>query len=103
MPFTKGFASTIELEVHFSDHGHEFGATSADEYGSMADGFLGGPIGPNTLESVRKNGDRLRYDPTTDEFGVLRRDMVIKTYFVPDPTIHGWADNFTYFRQECLK
>jgi filamentous hemagglutinin len=102
VPFTSGFATSIKLTEHFGLHGSEFGATTEDEYLLLADVFLGGPLTPGTLEGRRKaNGDRVRYSPITDEFGTLTVAGVIRTYFRPDPALHGFLTNLDYFKDMC--
>ncbi len=103
MPFTSGFSSAIELADHFRKHGNEFvGVASAIEYQRRADEFLGGPKRSTTLEYRRTKGDLVRFDPTTDEFGVLMVSGYIRTYFKPKPGVtHGRRTNLDYFNQTC--
>lgn len=42
------------------------------------------------LHKGRGNGDRLRYRPSTNEFGVLSEDMFIRTYFRPSTGMSYW-------------
>jgi pyocin large subunit-like protein len=51
----------------------------------------------NILTTVRPNGDTVRFNPTTDEFGILGRDGVIRTYYRTDPSEHGYPTNLDYF------
>lgn len=94
------FADQLKLNDHFGRHGTDFGANSATEYEQMADAFLTGPKGPNTLEIVRPNGDIVRFDPTTDAFGVVSANGTIRTYYVPDPAVHGYSTNLDYFNAQ---
>ncbi|MGH9892377.1 MAG: hypothetical protein ACREA0_10410 [bacterium] len=103
MPFTKGFETPEDLTDHFIRH-PEFGVATELEYLELADTFLGGPLDPvTTRQCMRSNGDLLRYNEATEEFGVLRRDGIIKTYFRPDPAEHSQGSNLTYFFSECRK
>jgi len=43
------------------------------------------------------------YNEFSQEFGVLRKDGIIKTYYIPDPAVHGKANNLIYFFAECRK
>lgn len=108
MPYTLGFVDDVEWVEHFLNHGADFGAATKDDYLRMADEFLGGPLGADTLECFRQRhdgtqGDRIRFNRDTEAFGVLSRDNVIRTYYVPDPLEHKEPDNMTYFRKECNK
>lgn len=66
----------------------------------MADGFLTGPRGPNTLQRKRPNGDIVRYDQSTDAFGVVSSNGTVRTYYVPDPAVHGYPSNLDYFNAQ---
>src|SRR5205814_700526 len=55
---------------HFADHGAEFGARDPLDYVRQAQDFLRNLPG-NALTKVRPNGDVVRFDPTTDTFGVM--------------------------------
>jgi pyocin large subunit-like protein len=116
---TKGFESIAELKRHFSKHGHDFSATTADEYEQMADLFLGNGKPEGVHECVRNGGARLRYDPASESFGMLDARGVIGTYFKPVPcstlpgaireatrktgNCHRHANNLVYFKAECKK
>lgn len=102
MPFTQGFDPAF-LDDHFDQHGDDFGATTSEEYEARADMFLGGPKEPATYECTRKNGDVLRFDIYTEEFGVLRKDGVILSYYIPDPLWHRQPSNLDYFWQQCQR
>jgi len=79
----------------------------------LADRFLGRSLKAGVLECRRRGGDIIRFNPATDEYGVLSKDRVIRTCFKPVPratlagTIarkgHGHATNMAYFQAECRK
>ncbi|HUN45611.1 MAG TPA: hypothetical protein VMU85_03780 [Stellaceae bacterium] len=95
------FADQGRLNDHFAKHGSDFGATSAGEYERQADSFLTGPRGPDTLEKIRtSNGDIVRFNPKTDEFGVISREGKIRTYYRADPAEHGYPTNLDYFNAQ---
>jgi hypothetical protein len=76
-----GFAAGKWLE-HFEKHGAEVGAKNAVEYLRGANELIRGGKGVETF--VRKNGDKLFYRKSTNEFGVLAKDgKTIRTYFKP--------------------
>jgi filamentous hemagglutinin len=104
VPYTLGFESQAKLIRHFIKHGQEFSVITEAEYEKLADAFLGGPQDADTLECRRRSdGAILRYNPVTNEYGVLRRDGVMKTYFKPDVARHGKPTNLDYFLEECAK
>jgi RHS repeat-associated protein len=88
------------LVDHFERHGGDFGARTAAEYEQMADRFLTDPRPEGVLERVRPNGDVVRFDPSTDTFGVVSRDGTIRTFYRPDPAVHGRASNLEYFNAQ---
>lgn len=116
---TNGFESLVQLNRHFSEHGSDFGASSAREYEELADVFLGGAKPVHVHECARQCGARLRYDPNTEAFGVLDATGVCRTYFKPVPCsslrgsiraamkqsgrCHSFANNLVYFKAECKK
>lgn len=101
MPLTNGFATASDRADHFQKHGLEFRVRNEVEYEGRADRFLGGSRWRWTLECVRSNGDVVRYNLLTREFGVLGRGDVIRTYFRPTRAVHGEWSNWKYFRREC--
>jgi len=103
VPLTLGFLDRASLADHHKSHRGEFGWISEEKYAAQADMFLGQPLNPVTQkEGTRKNGDTVRLDMATGEFGVLLKSGYIKTYFRADPRIHRKATNLEYFL-ECLK
>jgi len=116
---TNGFESAEQLRLHFRKHGGDFGASNAINYEQMADSFLGGNRQEGVHECVRLCGARLRYDPSSEEYGVLDAQATIRTYFKPVPCsqvpfhereatrqsgrCHIYASNLIYFKLECQK
>lgn len=96
MPFTRGFESQGKLIDHFDRHGMDFGATSEADYEALADTFLGGPRRPGTQEGRRRNGDIIRYNIMSREFGIVTADGFILTYWRLNT-----RDNMAYFRRAC--
>lgn len=100
VPYTQGFAAGFLLD-HFTRHASDFNATSAEEYELLADQFLGSPLNPPVLECYRVgNGDLVRFDPSTNEFGVLAMSRVIRTYYVRRPST---VSSLSYFERQCGK
>jgi filamentous hemagglutinin len=65
----------------------------------QAEAFLTGPKVGGVLEKVRPNGDIVRYNPVTDGFGVAS-PTAIRTYYKPDPAVHGYPTNLDYFNAQ---
>ncbi len=66
--------------------------------------FLGDSDNSDLLEFTRtrgyRQGDTVRFNPETDEFGALTRDGRFRTYYRPDPKRHGFPTNLDYFNFE---
>lgn len=108
MPLTKGFRTAGSRARHFQQHGADFASLSAVQYEVAADKFLGKAISQNTypdaVSCIRlRDGDVVRYDLNTHEFGVLSHDGYIRTYYVPDVVVHGFATHYEYFFDEAQK
>ena len=91
------FADQAKLDDHFARHGSDFGAKTTLEYQAQADRFLTASKPAGVLEKTRPNGDVVRYNPSTDEFGVVSSGGSIRTYYKPDPAVHGRESNLDYF------
>lgn len=115
-----GFVSAGQLLKHYEQHGQDFGAGGPEEYARMADEFLRGDVTSHVQECARTKGDRARFDPATDAYGVRDGNGVIRTFFKPVPCstvavaeervklqragrCHKHPDNVTYFLKECEK
>lgn len=98
MPFENDQA----LADHFQKHASTFqDVLTQIEYLMRAERFLFGAIGATVAECVRGNGGRARYDPATEEYGTVRPDGFIATYFIPDPAVHSLPTNRDYFESRC--
>lgn len=97
MPFTRGFETSAELTDHFVKHRAEFGVSTKEDYEALADAFCGGPRDASTQECSRRR-DRaiLRYNPVTNEFGVLHTNNYIGTYF-------KLSRGIRYFQEQCTR
>ena len=94
------------LNGHFEDHGSDFGATTPSEYEQQASNFLTNQKNPDILEFTRVRGYRAgdsALNPETNEFGVVKPDGSIRTYYRPNPKVHGFATNLDYFNSEKEK
>ncbi|MGP1352916.1 MAG: RHS repeat-associated core domain-containing protein, partial [Parasphingopyxis sp.] len=89
---TASFASESRLLDHFARHGERLGVSTATEYQQAASTFLTGRPGRGVLQTTRANGDIRRFDPRTNEFGVITERGTIRTYFRPDPARNGMSN-----------
>ena len=49
---------------------------------------------------TRANGDIVRYDPRTNTFGAMDASGAPRTFFKPDPSVHGYQTNLDYFNAQ---
>jgi len=94
------FANAIRRQDHFVRHGRLVRATSPSHYELLAARFLSCPPQSNLHQKTRSNGDLVRYNEVTEEFGILSAAGVVKTYFVPDPAEHGFTTNLEYYHAQ---
>lgn len=99
---TNGFDPDL-LEEHFYRHRADFRVASPEAYEARADAFMGRPLAPPVLECERGNGDILRYNEVTQEFGIMTAMGIVRTYFKPDPDRHGMISNLEYFESGCTE
>ncbi|MEK7510081.1 MAG: peptidoglycan-binding protein [Patescibacteria group bacterium] len=92
----KGF-DPIRLSQHFKDHGARLGVQSEVEYEWLGKMFMNRSAGGTLLTKTRANGDIIRFDTVTEHFGIKAADGRIKTFYKPDPAIHGYPTNYDYF------
>jgi hypothetical protein len=85
---------------HYGDHGGDFPrALNALKYVQEAHDFLHNPPS-GALTKTRTNGDTVVFDPSTDRFGVMNASGAPKTYFIPDPAVHGYPTNLDYYNAQ---
>ena len=98
------FQDTLERDLHFAKHGHEFGAADAAEYERMADAFMFDPINVDVWECIRTNRiDRLRFGYSSHRLGVASiLPVFIRTFhLVGAVNIASHGGTRGYFRWQC--
>ncbi len=84
------FAPEELLQSHFGRHAAEFGYQSAQDYLIGARRLTSGGWGWGIKTFVRTNRDTLFYDSSTNEFAVLTKNGIVRTYFRPEMGIQYW-------------
>lgn len=87
---------------HFAKHGREFPFPTETAYVEAAHDFVSRPP-PGTLMTVQDDGDRVYYNPELNFFAVTSPQENIRTFFRPDPKIHGYKTNMDYFHAQERK
>jgi RHS repeat-associated protein len=99
------FAKGQLLNRHFKNHGLDFGPITKEEYLRKAQSFFQlTPEGLDVFVNTRKSdGALVFYRQSTNEFGVVTTDGVIKTYYKPSTSVHSYSTNFNYYLAEINK
>lgn len=97
--FKPGVSSEENASRHFEKHGAEFPYTSEKDYITAAIAFTKRPP-PGTLSVVQSDGDTVYYNPEANFFAVKDDEGRIRTFFRPDPEIHGYPTNMDYFKAQ---
>ncbi|MFX8922153.1 hypothetical protein ABTN04_18870, partial [Acinetobacter baumannii] len=79
------------------------GAASAEQYEAQAAAFLTNPLPKSVLQLIRDNGDIVRYNPITEEFSIISKDHVIRSYYKLDTTKHPFRTNLEYFYSQIKR
>lgn len=87
---------------HFAKHGQEFPFATEAAYVKAAQSFVRQPP-PGTLMTVQDDGDRVYYNPELNFFAVTSPQENIRTFFRPDPKVHGYKTNMDYFHAQERK
>ncbi len=74
-----GIRRSGTAKLRFKRHRHDSDATSQDEYAQFASIFPSDPVTPRARRCKRNQGDLIRYDPITDEFGMVAANGMIRT------------------------
>lgn len=96
---TKTMTAEQNAIAHFKKHGHEMGFESATDYVRAAQKFLRDPP-KDTETKTEHDGDILRYNESTGQFGVMRRDGAPRTFFIPDKDDPNASSNRAYFDRQ---
>jgi len=113
--FTRGF-DPVALMDHVQKHSARLRITAgAVEYEERADALFSIPKPDDVLECPQPDGDIIRFNKKTDEFGVIAADQIIRTYYIPMPchklapanrkpgSCHHEKTNFEYFKKNCRR
>lgn len=81
---------------HFEKHGARMGYKTASAYVADAHTLLHNRA-HDTVCGQQRDGDTVCYNPRLNRFGVMNKAGAPRTFFDPDPAIHGKASNTAYF------
>jgi RHS repeat-associated protein len=89
------------LADHFGRHGGDFpNLQTVQQYADAARNFLSDPP-PGTLTINRTSGDVVRYHPESNTLGISDCNGTPRTFYKPDPKIHGYETNMDYFNAQA--
>jgi RHS repeat-associated protein len=95
---TWGRAET--LAEHFADHGAGIGAKTAAEYAEKASNFLIRSQLQRLPTKIDRSGIIRVYDPATNTFGAYNQNGTTRTFYRPDPSLHGYPTNLDYWNAQ---
>ena len=99
LPASQSWGRADTLADHFSRHGADFGAKSADDYARKASEFLQQSQRQGVATKV--DGTTIRvYDRRKNIFGSYNADGTTKTFFKPNPRKHGYSSNDAYWNAQ---
>lgn len=90
---TYQFASQQKFDQHYKKHGSEFGNISQDEYLQKANDLINSQAPTLKTKQEKTDGDTCFYDTATNEFLVLSKKGVIRSFFCP-------SDGIDYFNRQ---
>jgi len=100
--FAKYWTNEYSEIYHFNEHGEEMGYENDIEgYSKAAKNFANN--NKQGIKSFRaRNGSTYKYDPKTNEFGIISKDGKIVTYFEPDRGIDYFNDQFDLWGENWI-
>jgi pyocin large subunit-like protein len=93
------FEDNLVLQLHYGKHKNEFTFGTEIDYQTAADAFMGGAVIAPVRECTRPNGERVRFNRRTREFGVVAPSGWLKTFHKPSEKYIS----FGYFSWECSR
>ena len=98
LPTSETWGRPNTLAGHFADHGADFRAASADEYAQEASNLFQRALQDELPTKIDpKTGIIRAYDPGTNTFGSFNANGTTRTFFSPDPGVHGFPTNWDYW------
>jgi pyocin large subunit-like protein len=94
-PAEVGWGRPETLERHFNDHGADFDASDPLDYALKARNFYDN-FG-KVPTKVDDQGVIRMYDPSTNTFAAYNADGTTRTFYKPDPAVHGFPSNWDYW------
>jgi RHS repeat-associated protein len=94
------WANSKTLADHFARHGKDFGAKTAQEYSQAASDFLRRSQGQRLPTKIGPDGTIRVYDPQTNTFGSYTAGGGTRTFYKPDPAVHGYKTNLDYWNAQ---
>lgn len=87
---------------HFEKHGAEFPFKDEAAYVDAAQKFVKSPPAATQIV-IQDDGDEVFYNAGLNYFAVTSPEGRIRTFFRPDPKIHGYKTNQAYFEAQAKK
>ena len=90
-----------ELQLDTKQLNTESSILTPEEYLLKCNKFINSGADTKLIKTAT-NDDTLMYDVFTDEFCIVTKDGIIRTYYKLDPNYHGYDTNLDYWNSsEC--
>ena len=97
----RSWADQATLVDHYDRHGKFFGATSQDDYARKAAIFFQESQRNKYHTKIDKRDGTIRvYDPVTNTFASYTSAGLTKTFYKPNPSVHGFSTNMEYWNNQ---
>lgn len=93
-----GVVSGNSLDWHFVKHGKSMGFKNADAYLKGARKFLDGSKSIKVQSFISAQGTYFKYNPITNEFGIINEFGGISTYFLPKAGYEYWLQQIAIYK-----
>ncbi|MBN9491573.1 MAG: hypothetical protein J0H44_30415 [Alphaproteobacteria bacterium] len=97
---SNGWGRPSTLAKHFTDHGADFAATDEEDYARQAQAFRQRALQKGLPTKIDPNGISRIYDPITNIFGAYNANGTTRTFYKPDPALHGYPTNMDYWNAQ---
>jgi RHS repeat-associated protein len=89
------------LADHFARHGADFGAASEEAYAQQASRFFQQGLREELPTKIDPKTGTIRvYEPETNTFGAYNANGTTRTFYKPDPSVHGYPTNWDYWQSQ---
>ncbi len=86
----QSFGQEWQLNSHYGLHGSDVGASSPEDYVNKAKDFMNGSPNSDEIQILRSNGQYVRWNFKTGEFGIINANGTLNTYYKKKLSQSAW-------------